>query len=150
VRVCACACVCVVLVYVCGCMSVSVFCAYFGVRVCCCLVCRWLHWKRHGTKGLAARVDRAFAYSRRLAHLVSRDHRFHLLLQPESCNICFYYLPPSIRARVTPDCVGEEEHEGGGGEGGGGRSGGEKSAGRDGSGRDEISTCVANLMRCVC
>jgi glutamate/tyrosine decarboxylase-like PLP-dependent enzyme len=61
----------------------------------------WLHWKRHGTRGLARRVERAFAYARRLAHMVARDERFHLILRPSSCNVCFYYLPPAVRARMA-------------------------------------------------
>ena len=36
-----------------------------------------------------------------LAALVRQDARFHLLLHPESCNVCFYYLPPSLRAEFA-------------------------------------------------
>ena len=62
----------------------------------------WLHWKRHGTLGLARRVNRAFTYAQRLAHLVAQDPRFRLILHPESCNVCFYYIPPSVRHLLPP------------------------------------------------
>lgn len=61
----------------------------------------WLHWKRHGSRGIEQRIDRAFSFAHRLSQLVATDERFHLLLPPESCNVCFYYLPPSLRPRIA-------------------------------------------------
>jgi len=58
----------------------------------------WLCWKRHGTLGLGRRVERAFSNAKALAERVKADPRFHLIMEPQSCQVCFFYLPPSLRA----------------------------------------------------
>mmetsp|Transcript_8720 Transcript_8720/g.20001 ORF Transcript_8720/g.20001 Transcript_8720/m.20001 type:complete len:543 (-) Transcript_8720:232-1860(-) len=65
----------------------------------------WLAWKRYGTKGLGHRVDLAMANAALLADKVKADPRFHLLIQPQSCQVCFFYLPPSLRARAAAEGV---------------------------------------------
>ncbi|MBN3325925.1 GADL1 decarboxylase, partial [Atractosteus spatula] len=78
----------------------------------------WLMWKAIGTQGLEERVNRALALSkeiraimqcfthfqvlpRYLAEEVKNREGFRLLLEPEYANVCFWYVPPSLRK--TPE-----------------------------------------------
>ncbi|XP_065510438.1 cysteine sulfinic acid decarboxylase isoform X2 [Caloenas nicobarica] len=64
----------------------------------------WLLWKAAGTQGLARRVERAFACTRYLAEQVKRRDGFQLVLEPEFVNLCFWFVPPSLRGREgSPD-----------------------------------------------
>ncbi|NXX85958.1 CSAD decarboxylase, partial [Urocolius indicus] len=64
----------------------------------------WLLWKAVGTQGLARRVQRAFACTRYLAEEVKRREGFQLVLEPEFINLCFWFVPPSLRGREgSPD-----------------------------------------------
>ncbi|KAH0627311.1 hypothetical protein JD844_002857 [Phrynosoma platyrhinos] len=83
----------------------------------------WMTWKALGTTGLEERVNRALAlarcdllnyrsfaptikykirnsYSQQFRYLVDEIKKregFQLLLEPEYANICFWYIPPSLR-----------------------------------------------------
>ncbi|NXE58104.1 CSAD decarboxylase, partial [Casuarius casuarius] len=59
----------------------------------------WLLWKAVGTEGLERRVDRAFAFTRYLAEEVKRREGFQLVLEPEFINLCFWFVPPSLRGK---------------------------------------------------
>uniref|UniRef100_W5M2R8 Glutamate decarboxylase like 1 n=1 Tax=Lepisosteus oculatus TaxID=7918 RepID=W5M2R8_LEPOC len=61
----------------------------------------WLMWKAIGTQGLEERVNRALALSKYLAEEVKNREGFRLLLEPEYANVCFWYVPPSLRK--TPE-----------------------------------------------
>ncbi|XP_061335532.1 cysteine sulfinic acid decarboxylase isoform X2 [Pezoporus flaviventris] len=64
----------------------------------------WLLWKAIGTQGLAQRVERAFACTRYLAEEVKRRDGFELVMEPEFINLCFWFVPPSLRGREScPD-----------------------------------------------
>ncbi|XP_065715092.1 cysteine sulfinic acid decarboxylase isoform X2 [Patagioenas fasciata] len=64
----------------------------------------WLLWKAAGTRGLARRVERAFACTRYLAEQVRRRDGFQLVSEPEFINLCFWFVPPSLRGREgAPD-----------------------------------------------
>ncbi|EKX34119.1 hypothetical protein GUITHDRAFT_166293 [Guillardia theta CCMP2712] len=71
----------------------------------------WLCWKRHGTRGFARRVDRAYTFSQKFAEMVRRDPRFYLLMDPISCNVCFFYLPPSLRQQLVDRNLNDLEKE---------------------------------------
>ncbi|XP_071768120.1 acidic amino acid decarboxylase GADL1 [Centroberyx gerrardi] len=58
----------------------------------------WLMWKALGTKELERRVDRALAMARYLAQEVKRREGFRLMMEPEYANVCFWYIPPSLRS----------------------------------------------------
>ncbi|XP_036394340.1 acidic amino acid decarboxylase GADL1-like [Megalops cyprinoides] len=62
----------------------------------------WLMWKAVGTRGLEERVDRALALARYLAEEIKKREGFQLLMEPEYANICFWYIPPSLRK--MPEC----------------------------------------------
>ncbi|XP_078520065.1 acidic amino acid decarboxylase GADL1 [Lissotriton helveticus] len=57
----------------------------------------WLTWKAIGTAGLEERVNRALALSRYLVGEIKKREGFQLLMEPEYSNICFWYIPPSLR-----------------------------------------------------
>ncbi|XP_037639540.1 acidic amino acid decarboxylase GADL1-like isoform X2 [Sebastes umbrosus] len=57
----------------------------------------WLMWKALGTTELEQRVDRALAMARYLAQEIKRREGFNLLMEPEYANVCFWYVPPSLR-----------------------------------------------------
>ncbi|KAJ7399244.1 Acidic amino acid decarboxylase GADL1 [Pitangus sulphuratus] len=57
----------------------------------------WLMWKALGTTGLEERVNRALALARYLVEEIKKREGFQLLLEPEYANICFWYIPPSLR-----------------------------------------------------
>uniref|UniRef100_A0A8D0ADX5 Cysteine sulfinic acid decarboxylase n=1 Tax=Sander lucioperca TaxID=283035 RepID=A0A8D0ADX5_SANLU len=70
----------------------------------------WLMWKAVGSSGLAKRVDRAFVHARYLVEQMKKREGFHLLHevipvcvcfhgQPEFVNVCFWFIPPSIRGK---------------------------------------------------
>ncbi|KAI1885607.1 hypothetical protein AGOR_G00205570 [Albula goreensis] len=57
----------------------------------------WLMWKAVGTHGLEERVNRAVAMARYLAEEIKKREGFRLLMEPEYANVCFWYIPPSLR-----------------------------------------------------
>ncbi|XP_075683291.1 acidic amino acid decarboxylase GADL1 [Rhinoderma darwinii] len=57
----------------------------------------WMMWKALGTIGLEERVNRALALSKYLANEIKKRDGFELLWEPEYANICFWYIPPSLR-----------------------------------------------------
>ncbi|KAK1172289.1 acidic amino acid decarboxylase GADL1-like isoform X1 [Acipenser oxyrinchus oxyrinchus] len=57
----------------------------------------WLMWKAVGTRGLEDRVNRALALARYLAEEIKKKEGFRLILEPEYANVCFWYIPPSLR-----------------------------------------------------
>nr|XP_034955721.1 cysteine sulfinic acid decarboxylase isoform X2 [Zootoca vivipara] len=59
----------------------------------------WLMWKANGTRGLEQRVDRAFAITRYLADEIKKREGFQLVIEPEFINLCFWYVPPSLRGK---------------------------------------------------
>ncbi|XP_014817309.1 PREDICTED: cysteine sulfinic acid decarboxylase-like, partial [Calidris pugnax] len=64
----------------------------------------WLLWKALGTQGLAQRVERAFTITQYLAQEVKRREGFQLVVEPEFINLCFWFVPPSLRGREgSPD-----------------------------------------------
>ncbi|KAL0963340.1 hypothetical protein UPYG_G00304980 [Umbra pygmaea] len=58
----------------------------------------WLMWKALGTKGLEARVDRALAMARYLTEEIKKREGFRLVMEPEYTNVCFWYIPASLRS----------------------------------------------------
>uniref|UniRef100_A0A7N8YID6 Glutamate decarboxylase like 1 n=1 Tax=Mastacembelus armatus TaxID=205130 RepID=A0A7N8YID6_9TELE len=57
----------------------------------------WLMWKALGTTEMEQRVDRALALARYLAQEINKREGFQLLMEPEFANVCFWYIPPSLR-----------------------------------------------------
>ncbi|KAJ8369996.1 hypothetical protein SKAU_G00100240 [Synaphobranchus kaupii] len=57
----------------------------------------WLMWKALGTQGLEKRVDKAFANTRYLVEEMKKREGFHLVNEPQFVNVCFWFIPPSLR-----------------------------------------------------
>nr|XP_015796090.2 acidic amino acid decarboxylase GADL1 isoform X4 [Nothobranchius furzeri]XP_015796092.2 acidic amino acid decarboxylase GADL1 isoform X4 [Nothobranchius furzeri]XP_054594373.1 acidic amino acid decarboxylase GADL1 isoform X4 [Nothobranchius furzeri] len=57
----------------------------------------WLMWKALGSRELEQRVDRALAMARYFAEEIKKREGFRLVMEPEFANICFWYIPPSLR-----------------------------------------------------
>uniref|UniRef100_A0A8C7FBE4 Cysteine sulfinic acid decarboxylase n=1 Tax=Oncorhynchus kisutch TaxID=8019 RepID=A0A8C7FBE4_ONCKI len=64
----------------------------------------WLMWKAVGSQGLEERVDRAFAHTRYLVEKMMKREGFQLIGKPEFVNVCFWFIPPSLRGKEnSPD-----------------------------------------------
>ncbi|XP_068606814.1 cysteine sulfinic acid decarboxylase [Brachionichthys hirsutus] len=57
----------------------------------------WLMWKAVGSSGLEDRVDKAFIHARYLGKQMKKREGFNLLHEPEFVNVCFWFIPPSMR-----------------------------------------------------
>ncbi|KAM3613538.1 uncharacterized protein V6R79_001117 [Siganus canaliculatus] len=57
----------------------------------------WLMWKALGSEELENRVDRALAMAKDLSKEIEKREGFRLLMEPEFANVCFWYIPPSLR-----------------------------------------------------
>ncbi|XP_063808162.1 cysteine sulfinic acid decarboxylase isoform X3 [Pseudophryne corroboree] len=64
----------------------------------------WLMWKALGSKGLEKRVDRTLENTRYLAEEMKRREGFIIVTEPRFVNLCFWYVPPSLRSQKNaPD-----------------------------------------------
>ncbi|KAM4701083.1 cysteine sulfinic acid decarboxylase isoform 2-T2 [Discoglossus pictus] len=64
----------------------------------------WLMWKALGTEGLERKVDEAFEHTGYLVEEMKKREGFCLVTEPEFVNLCFWYVPPSLRGkRDSPD-----------------------------------------------
>ncbi|XP_059538986.1 cysteine sulfinic acid decarboxylase isoform X4 [Myotis daubentonii] len=59
----------------------------------------WLMWKAQGGQGLERRVNQAFALARYLAEEMKKREGFELVMEPEFVNVCFWFVPPSLRGK---------------------------------------------------
>eukprot|EP00123_Amoebidium_parasiticum_P013870 comp22199_c0_seq1/m.32640 comp22199_c0_seq1/g.32640 ORF comp22199_c0_seq1/g.32640 comp22199_c0_seq1/m.32640 type:complete len:253 (-) comp22199_c0_seq1:364-1122(-) len=57
----------------------------------------WLAWKARGREGYEAHVDRAFSNTKYLRDQVVAREGFELVAEPQCTNVCFWYIPPSMR-----------------------------------------------------
>ncbi|XP_070536514.1 cysteine sulfinic acid decarboxylase-like isoform X2 [Ptychodera flava] len=57
----------------------------------------WLMFKAKGNVGFEEEINIKFDNSRYLAQLVKERTGFQLVAEPECTNVCFWYIPPSIR-----------------------------------------------------
>ncbi|XP_021499177.1 cysteine sulfinic acid decarboxylase isoform X2 [Meriones unguiculatus] len=64
----------------------------------------WLMWKAQGGRGLERRIDQAFALTRYLVEEIKKREGFELVMEPEFVNVCFWFVPPSLRGKKgSPD-----------------------------------------------
>lgn len=59
----------------------------------------WLLWKAQGGRGLEQRIDRAFALAQYLVEEIKKQEGFELVMEPEFVNVCFWFVPPSLRGK---------------------------------------------------
>ncbi|KAK6970781.1 cysteine sulfinic acid decarboxylase [Biomphalaria glabrata] len=59
----------------------------------------WLMWKAKGTKKLAAEIEHLLECASYLTQKIANTEGFSLVLkEPECTNVCFWYIPPSLRS----------------------------------------------------
>jgi glutamate decarboxylase len=72
----------------------------------------WLQWRSRGDLGFESRMDRLMELSAyHVKQLKERSDRFHLLMEPEFVNICFWYIPKRLRGVLHDSCKMEEMGE---------------------------------------
>ncbi|KAL6483516.1 hypothetical protein MHYP_G00083880 [Metynnis hypsauchen] len=59
----------------------------------------WLMWKAIGAQGLAYRVEMAFANTRYFVEELKKREGFRLVSEPQFVNVCFWFIPPSLRGK---------------------------------------------------
>ncbi|XP_055045197.2 cysteine sulfinic acid decarboxylase isoform X1 [Misgurnus anguillicaudatus] len=59
----------------------------------------WLMWKAIGSHGFAERVDKAFSLARYLVAEMKKRENFQLVSERQFVNVCFWYIPPSLRGK---------------------------------------------------
>ncbi|XP_030753463.1 cysteine sulfinic acid decarboxylase [Sitophilus oryzae] len=58
----------------------------------------WYMWKAKGTKGFENHIDKTFDNANHFLNIIKERPGFELVLpEPECTNICFWYVPPSLR-----------------------------------------------------
>lgn len=69
----------------------------------------WLMWKAKGTVGFEQHIDKCLDLSAYLYNKIKNREGFKMVFdeEPQHTNVCFWYLPPSLRG--LPD--GEEKRE---------------------------------------
>lgn len=63
----------------------------------------FLTLKARGTIGLAERIDLAMSNARRMAAMVQQRNAFRLRNDPEYVQVCFWYMPHSMRDQSQPN-----------------------------------------------
>jgi glutamate/tyrosine decarboxylase-like PLP-dependent enzyme len=64
----------------------------------------WLMWRARGDSGLARLVDNTIDCAQYFAQLISDRTGFEMVLPEFQCtNICFWYIPPSMREQTRDD-----------------------------------------------
>ncbi|KAI2649538.1 Cysteine sulfinic acid decarboxylase [Labeo rohita] len=64
----------------------------------------WLMWKAIGTCGFSERVNKALALARYLVEEMEKRDNFKLVSKGHFVNVCFWFIPPSLRGKENnPD-----------------------------------------------
>lgn len=65
----------------------------------------WFMWKAKGTSGFEQHIDKVFENTKYFTDSIKNRPGFELVVpEPECTNICFWYVPPSLRqAKSDPD-----------------------------------------------
>ncbi|XP_050509319.1 cysteine sulfinic acid decarboxylase [Diabrotica virgifera virgifera] len=64
----------------------------------------WFMWKAKGTSGFEKHIDKVFENSKYFLECIKNREGFELLLDdPECTNVCFWYVPPSLRTLDKTD-----------------------------------------------
>lgn len=67
----------------------------------------WMSWRKWGSEGWAKRIDTAFENAQYIKNeIVKRKGRFVLVEEPMGCNVCFWFVPESVRHQVE-ECGGD-------------------------------------------
>lgn len=64
----------------------------------------WLQWRSRGDAGFDKRIDRLMELtSYFVKQLKERNDKFHVLMDPEFVNVCFWYVPKRLREAEFDD-----------------------------------------------
>jgi len=64
----------------------------------------WVQWKAYGNVGMAQRVESCFETALHLRDRCRTTPGFRLLVEdPECTNVCFWYIPPSLREQTEDE-----------------------------------------------
>ncbi|XP_053546057.1 glutamate decarboxylase 1 isoform X1 [Bombina bombina] len=69
----------------------------------------WLMWKAKGTEGFEAQINKCLELSEYLYSKINNREEFQMVFkgEPEHTNVCFWYIPPSLRG--MPNCEERQE-----------------------------------------
>ncbi|XP_061395670.1 cysteine sulfinic acid decarboxylase [Musca vetustissima] len=72
----------------------------------------WFMWKAKGTYGLEQHINQIFRMAEYITNSIKKRDGFELVLEnPECTNICFWYVPPSLRNRDKDSTYYEQLHK---------------------------------------
>ncbi|XP_063232123.1 cysteine sulfinic acid decarboxylase-like [Bacillus rossius redtenbacheri] len=71
----------------------------------------WLMWKAKGTLGLEKHVDALVDAGRQFAAKVRARPAFSLVTEPHFVNVCFWFVPPRLRAAPRPADYDQQLHQ---------------------------------------
>lgn len=58
----------------------------------------WLQWRAKGTEGFEQTVDHLMDLAQyQVRRIKAQPDKFHLILEPECVNVCFWYIPKRLR-----------------------------------------------------
>ncbi|XP_017770774.1 PREDICTED: cysteine sulfinic acid decarboxylase [Nicrophorus vespilloides] len=71
----------------------------------------WFMWKAKGTSGFEQHIDKVFDNAEFFTNTIQKTEGFSIVLDnPECTNICFWYIPPSLRGHETDADYHEKLH----------------------------------------
>ncbi|PNF13607.1 Cysteine sulfinic acid decarboxylase [Cryptotermes secundus] len=72
----------------------------------------WFMWKAKGTVGLEEHIDTVFDNAAYFTKQIKKREGFRMVLQePECTNVCFWYIPPSLRGHEDQSDFSERLHK---------------------------------------
>ncbi|KAJ8979956.1 hypothetical protein NQ317_001541 [Molorchus minor] len=72
----------------------------------------WFMWKAKGTSGLEQHIDKVFENAKFFLDTIKHRPGFELVVEePECTNICFWYIPPSLRGSISEPNYKEKLHK---------------------------------------
>ncbi|KAG8229306.1 hypothetical protein J437_LFUL009065 [Ladona fulva] len=72
----------------------------------------WFMWKAKGTNGLEKHIDTVFENAAYFTEQIRKREGFKLVVEePECTNVCFWYIPPSLRGKEDTDGYTEKLHK---------------------------------------
>lgn len=72
----------------------------------------WFMWKAKGTNGLEEHINKVFDNAEYFTANIKRRNGFKMVLDtPECTNVCFWYVPPSLRGQENDECFNDKLHK---------------------------------------
>jgi sulfinoalanine decarboxylase len=71
----------------------------------------WLMWQAKGASGLEQHVDSVLDNIHHFTEIIRNRPGFELVMDPEFANVCFWYIPPSLRNEERDENFAERLHK---------------------------------------